>query len=94
MGTQKNCLTEMILLRTHNIESDIQIRILEHAKRPLSRAVFNSHLLHMGQKASASRKGLRRSRGWRLNVVYPLGAEGHGQEIIVDIITPAPCHLD
>ena len=36
VGTQKNRL-ETILLSTHNIGLEGQIRILEHAKRPLSR---------------------------------------------------------
>ena len=39
MGTQNNRLTETILLSTHNIGLDGQIMILEHAKRPLSRAL-------------------------------------------------------
>ena len=37
-GTQKNRLIETILLSTHNIGLEGQIRILEQAKRPLSRA--------------------------------------------------------
>ena len=39
-GTQKNCLTETNLLSTHNIGFEGQIRILEHAKRSLSRALY------------------------------------------------------
>ena len=39
MGTPKNCLSETILLSTHNIGLYGQIRILEHEKRPLSRAL-------------------------------------------------------
>ena len=39
VGTQKNRLTETILLSTHNIGFGGQIRILEHEKRSLSRAV-------------------------------------------------------
>ena len=37
VGTQKNHLNETIILSTHNIGLEGQIRILEHAKRPLSR---------------------------------------------------------
>ena len=39
VGTQKNRLTEMIPLSTHNIGLEGQRRILEHAKLPLSRAL-------------------------------------------------------
>ena len=39
VGTQKNRLTETILLSTHNIGFGSQIRILEHDKYPLSRAL-------------------------------------------------------
>ena len=39
MDSQKNRLTETILLSTHNKGLEGQIRILEHAKRPLSRAL-------------------------------------------------------
>ena len=39
VGTQKNFLTEMILLSTHTIGFGGQIRILEHEKRSLSSAL-------------------------------------------------------
>ena len=39
MGTQNNCLSQTILLSTRNMGLEGQIRILEHAKRPLSRAL-------------------------------------------------------
>ena len=39
MGTQKNRLTETILLSPHNIGLEGQIRILEHSKHPFSRAL-------------------------------------------------------
>ena len=39
MGTQKNRLTELILLSTCNIGFGGRIRFLQHAKRPLSRAL-------------------------------------------------------
>ena len=39
MATQKNRLTETILLSTYNIGFECQIRILEHEKCPLSRAL-------------------------------------------------------
>ena len=39
VGTKKNRLNETILLSTHNIGLEGQIRILKHAKRPLSRAL-------------------------------------------------------
>ena len=39
MGTQKSRLTETIILSTHNIGFEGQIRILEHEQCPLSRAL-------------------------------------------------------
>ena len=39
MGTQKNRLTETILLSTHNIGFGCRIKILEHEKRSLSGAL-------------------------------------------------------
>ena len=39
MGTQKNRLIETILLSTHNIGLEGQIRIKGHAKCPLSRVL-------------------------------------------------------
>ena len=40
VGTQKKHLTETILLSTHNIGFECQIRILEHEIFALSRAVI------------------------------------------------------
>ena len=45
VGTQKNRLTETILLSTHNIELEDQIGILENTKRPLSRALLTMFIL-------------------------------------------------
>ena len=39
MGTQKNRLTATILLSTYNKRFEGQTSILEHAKRPLSKAL-------------------------------------------------------
>ena len=39
VGTQKNRLSATIILSTHNIGYEGQIRILAHANRPLSRAL-------------------------------------------------------
>ena len=39
MGTQKNRLADMILFSAHNIGLEGQLRILEHAKCPLSIAL-------------------------------------------------------
>ena len=44
MGTQKNRLTETILLSTHNKGFKRQITILEHAKRRLSRALYKDSI--------------------------------------------------
>ena len=43
MGTQKNRLTETILLSTHNIGLEGQKRVLEYAKCPLYRALVTSY---------------------------------------------------
>ena len=45
VGTQKNRLTETILLSTHNIGFECQIRILEHEKCPISRALFRKCMI-------------------------------------------------
>ena len=42
VGTQKNRLNETILLSTHNIGFECQMRILEHEKLPLSRALIDT----------------------------------------------------
>ena len=47
MGTQKKRLAETILLSNHNMGLESQIRILEDAKHPLSRAVFTLSNLQM-----------------------------------------------
>ena len=43
VGTQKNRLIETILLSTHKIGLEDQIRILEHAKHSISRALKNKN---------------------------------------------------
>ena len=57
VGAQKNRLTETILLSTHNIGFKGQIRISEHAKRPLSRALHIDHLQHKKYIVLSEREG-------------------------------------
>ena len=40
VDTQKSCLSETIILSTHTIELYGQIKISDHAKRTLSRALY------------------------------------------------------
>ena len=53
VGPQKNCPIDTILLSTHNIGLKGQIRISEHAKRPLSGALSLSILLSLQPLALA-----------------------------------------
>ena len=50
MGTQKNRLTETIILSTHNIGLEGQIRILELAKHSLSRGLIKICFIFSGQR--------------------------------------------
>ena len=46
VGTQKNCLTQMILLSTHNIVFECKIMIFEHEKCPFSSSVCGVLILN------------------------------------------------
>ena len=52
VGTQKNHLTQAILLSTHSIGLEGQIRIFKYAKHPLSRALISAIMTLLLQKCS------------------------------------------
>ena len=67
VGTQKNHLTETILLSTHNIGLEDQLWMLKHGKLPLCRALNNFKIIP--QKCSLGENYVCHGNGNEMEIV-------------------------